>query len=118
MLTLTFVINIMYLSKNGMIYVFVNVTIACITPTRECHDESPSLSTAIRYSAPYCFLFFVTVLFRLIALYLVAPVGLKADTGIIYAVLSVSALFARCATALFRTSLGCVKICSGISPCY
>jgi OHS family lactose permease-like MFS transporter len=97
---------------------FVNVTIACITPTRECHDESPSLSQLSVTQRLTVFLFCHLVLFRLIALYLVAPGSRAGDTGIIYAVLSVSALFAQVCYGFIQDKLGLRKNCSGISPCY
>ncbi len=77
------------------------------------HSHSYPLLSAL------LFFFFVTsVVIRLLALYLASPeVGLKAgDTGIIYAVLSVSALFAQVCYGFIQTSWGCANICSGISP--
>lgn len=94
-----------------MIYVFVNVTIACITPTRECHDESPSLSQLSVTQRLTVFLFVTwSSSGSLLSIWLHQEVGLKAgDTGIIYAVLSVSALFARVCYGFIQDKLGLRK---------
>lgn len=76
------------------------------------HSHSYPLLSAL------LFFFFVTSSSSGSLLYLASPeVGLKAgDTGIIYAVLSVSALFAQVCYGFIGTSWGCANICSGISP--
>lgn len=77
------------------------------------HSHSYPLLSAL------LFFFFVTWSSSgsLLSIWLHQEVGLKAgDTGIIYAVLSVSRCLRKFAMDLSRTSWGCANICSGISP--
>ena len=73
------------------------------------HSHSYPLLSAL------LFFFCHVVIFRLVALYLASPeVGLKAgDTGVIYAVLSVSALCAQICYGFIQDKLGLRKTCSG-----
>ncbi len=98
---------------------FVNVTIACITlhenvMMKAHHSHSYPLLSALLF-----FFFCYTVLFRLIALYLVAPKsGLKAGTpDHLRRAFRISAVCPVC-YGFIQDKLGLRKTCCGISPCY
>lgn len=118
MLTLTFVINIMNLSKTTSASLFVNVTMLALLQYENAimkahHSHSYPLLSAL------LFFFFVSwsSTGSLLSIWLHQEVGLKAgDTGIIYAVLSVSALLAQIFYGFIQDKLGLRKNPPGPLP--